>query len=35
MRMRHLCLLVAAMLFVLPQRGRAIEKIVLGYSGVG
>ncbi|HMF50615.1 MAG TPA: ABC transporter substrate-binding protein [Candidatus Saccharimonadales bacterium] len=35
MRMRHLCLLVAAMFFVLPQQARAIEKIVLGYSGVG
>ena len=35
MRMRHLCLLVASLLFVLPQQVRAIEKIVLGYSGVG
>lgn len=35
MRVRHLCLLIASLLFVLPQQGRAIEKIVLGYSGVG
>ena len=35
MRLRHLCLLVAAMLFIPPQQARAIEKIVLGYSGVG
>lgn len=35
MRTRHLCLLVASLLFVLPQQVRAIEKVVLGYSGVG
>ncbi len=35
MRLRHLCLLVAAMLFIPPHQARAIEKIVLGYSGVG
>ena len=32
---RHLCLLVAGLLFVLPQQVRAIEKVVLGFSGVG
>jgi NitT/TauT family transport system substrate-binding protein len=35
MRKRHLCLLVAGLLFVLPQQVRAIEKVVLGFSGVG
>jgi len=35
MRKRHLCLLVAGLLFVLPQPVRAIEKVVLGFSGVG
>jgi NitT/TauT family transport system substrate-binding protein len=35
MRTRHLCLLVAGLLFVLPQQVRAIEKVVLGFSGVG
>jgi len=35
MRVRRLCLLIASLLFVLPQHGRAIDKIVLGYSGVG
>jgi ABC-type nitrate/sulfonate/bicarbonate transport system substrate-binding protein len=35
MRVRRLCLLIASLLFVLPQNARAIDKIVLGYSGVG
>ena len=35
MRVRRLCLLIASLLFVLPQHARAIDKIVLGYSGVG
>jgi hypothetical protein len=35
MRVRRLCLLIASLLFVLPQHASAIDKIVLGYSGVG
>ena len=35
MRVRRLCLLIASLLFVLAQHARAIDKIVLGYSGVG
>jgi len=35
MRVRYLCLLIAGLLFVLPRHARAIDKVVLGYSGVG
>jgi NitT/TauT family transport system substrate-binding protein len=35
MRVRRLCLLIASLLFVLPHHASAIDKIVLGYSGVG
>jgi len=34
MRLRHACLLIVALL-LLPEHARAIDKIVLGYSGVG
>jgi NitT/TauT family transport system substrate-binding protein len=34
MRLRHACLLIVALL-LLPEYARAIDKIVLGYSGVG
>ena len=35
MRLRHACLLIVALLLLLPEHARAIDKIVLGYSGVG
>ena len=34
MRLRHACLLIVALL-LLPEHARSIDKIVLGYSGVG
>jgi ABC-type nitrate/sulfonate/bicarbonate transport system substrate-binding protein len=35
MRIRHACFLVVALIFLPSRYGHAIEKIVLGYSGVG
>ena len=35
MRLRHACLLVVVLLLLLSEHARAIDKIVLGYSGVG
>jgi NitT/TauT family transport system substrate-binding protein len=35
MRIRHLCLLVLGFLVLPPHYGHAIEKVILGYSGVG
>ena len=35
MRLRHVGLLVVALLLLLSEHARAIDKIVLGYSGVG
>ena len=35
MRIRYACLLAVAFVLLLPLYAHAIEKIVLGYSGVG
>src|SRR6266481_8245201 len=35
MRIRYACLLAVALVLLLPRYAHAIEKIVLGYSGVG